>query len=418
MGSFSDATIQLRYEGLLGQVNLKLGDLSKAAGAFQMARELAMKSRRSLHDPRQLTEWTNTNRELYRSLVDLLLRQDPQGKQAWLAWREYLGSAIPPAIGRSISFAVLPDRLVAWFQEGTKPTAHTSNVAASDLTALVTEFRRECSDPRVPIAQIRRDGSKLYRLLLQPFADRLHGRVWIEPDGVLAGMPWEALVTANGKWASDEATYIIALDGIPSGENFAINPRLRMLAVAASNAVRDHTPELPPLPDAAREARVVGAMFPNAVVLAGNDATSDKVRQAIPNAEIFHFAGHHGDSGLLLTEIGGQPGNLDLSSFAAPRRPMCRLAVLSACQTSATSSSDEWDPDTLIRTLHRYGVPTVVASRWSVDSAVTANFMHRFYQYLLSGSSVDTGLQKASRAVREQAGATHPYYWAAFASFQ
>jgi CHAT domain-containing protein len=417
-GSFSDAKIQLRYEDLLGRVNLKLGDLSKAAAAFQTARDLAMKNRESLHDPRQLAEWMNTNGDLYHSLVDLRLRQDPQEQQAWLAWREYLGSPIPPTIGLSICFAILPDRVVAWFQEGTRRTAHSSKISAPELAALVTEFRRECSDPRTPIAKIRRAGGKLYRLLLQPYADRLHGHIWIEPDGILAGMPWEALVTASGKWAGDEATYIIALDGIRNGASLATTPHLHMLAVAASNGVPDHTPELLPLPDAAREARAVGAMFPNAVVLTGNDATFDNVRQAIPNTEIFHFAGHHGDSGLLLSAAGGQPGILDLNSFAAPGRAMCRLAVLSACQTSAAFTSDEWDPDTLIRTLHRYGVQAVVASRWSVDSAVTASFMQRFYEFLLSGNTVDTGLQNASQVIREQPGATHPYYWAAFASFQ
>jgi CHAT domain-containing protein len=120
----------------------------------------------------------------------------------------------------------------------------------------------------------------------------------------------------------------------------------------------------------------------------------------------------------LLAESGGQPGILDLNSFATPGHAMCRLAVLSACQTSATSSSDEWDPDTLIRTLHRYGVPAVVASRWSVDSAVTAELMKRFYEYLLTGNTVEIGLQRASLVTRGQPDASHPYYWAAFASFQ
>jgi CHAT domain-containing protein len=417
-GSFSDTRIQLRYQDLIGQINLKLGDLPRAATAFQLAHDLAVKDRQSLHDPRQVSLWMNTNRDFYRSLVDIGLREDPSGKQALASWREYIGHPIPAGIGLAISFVVLHDRTVAWLQEGARVTVHISTLSDAALANLTLEFQRAAGDPRTAIVTTRAAGQRLYQILLQPFAEHLHGRIWIEPDGPLAGLPWEALVTADGHWAGDLATYVVAIEGIRHSEVPSIGVQSRLLAVAASNGGREYQQDLPPLPGAAREAQTIGGMFRDAMVLTGNDATFDKVSRALPQAEIFHFAGHHGDTGLLLKEVEGRPGALDINAFAATAHPICRLAVLSACQTSTTAGGEEWDPDTLIRTLHRLGVPAVVASRWSVDSEVTADFMKCFYEALLKGVTVDVALQRASQTIRKRTEAAHPYYWAAFANFE
>ena len=417
LNSVNDARIRLRYQDLLGRLSLQLSDLANARTAFQAARALVVGDRQSLRDARQLALWTNTNRDFYHSLVDLSLREQPAGNEAWAAWREYLGRPIPPEVSPSISFVVLPDRVIAWLQEGAGLTMRNLPASASELALLANDFRRSCADPRTPLPELRAAGKRLYRLLLEPFADRIHGRVWIEPDGFLAGVPWEALVTPDGRWAGDTATFVVALEGIRRVEEPAVGAGLHLLAVAASNGSSELQENLPPLPGAVREARAVGAMFRDPVVLAGNDAVFEKVRQAAPQAEVFHFAGHHGTSGLLLSETPGQPAVLDLSFFGAPGHAQCRLAVLSACQTSAVSD-DEWDPDTLIRTLHRYGIPVVVASRWGVDSEVTASLMKNFYRSLLGGGKVDAALDEASRTIRQQPAQSHPYFWAAFASFQ
>jgi CHAT domain-containing protein len=187
----------------------------------------------------------------------------------------------------------------------------------------------------------------------------------------------------------------------------------------AASGTSEHGRALPPVPETAREAGEIGRLFQHAVILTGADATAQNVGSAAAAAEIFHFAGHHGDAGLLLAAgSDGIPRPLDLRAFAPSGYSSCRLAVLSACQTSAIAWGDEWDPDTLVRTLHRYGVPAVVASRWSVDSERTADFMKLFYATLLGGSSVDRALQQASAALRARPEAAHPYYWAAFASFE
>jgi hypothetical protein len=59
----------------------------------------------------------------------------------------------------------------------------------------------------------------------------------------------------------------------------------------------------------------------------------------------------------------------------------------------------------------------VVASRWNVDSQATSRMVACFYKQLLAGASVAESLRSAGESIRETAGWSHPYYWAAFSAF-
>ena len=208
---------------------------------------------------------------------------------------------------------------------------------------------------------------------------------------------------------------MIALEGLSGADELRVDKHSPAWNVAATGSGRDGRRVMQPLPGADREAKSIAAMFDDAKVLAGAGASFDEVQKNIPSAEIFHFAGHHGGSGLLLSDPGsGGPGALNVAAFASQPQS-CKLAVLSACRTAATPAGDEWDPDTLIGTLHRMGVHDVVASRWAVDSERTADLMEQFYRRLLGGSTADAALAQAASTIREAN--PHPYYWAAFADF-
>jgi len=89
------------------------------------------------------------------------------------------------------------------------------------------------------------------------------------------------------------------------------------------------------------------------------------------------------------------------------------LAVISSCSPE-TGEEDIINPDGLARAFLVSGVTEVVASHWNVDSSTTQSFMEKFYQSLLSGSSVPAALQDASIRIKGQPATSHPYYWAAF----
>jgi len=53
----------------------------------------------------------------------------------------------------------------------------------------------------------------------------------------------------------------------------------------------------------------------------------------------------------------------------------------------------------------------LLASRWNVDSAITATTIDHFYAALLSGNSVAESLHGSASEVRKDPKTAHPYYW-------
>jgi CHAT domain-containing protein len=94
-----------------------------------------------------------------------------------------------------------------------------------------------------------------------------------------------------------------------------------------------------------------------------------------------------------------------------------RLVVLSGCSTAKANLSRTADPDNLVDSFLRAGVPHVVASRWDVDSKATDHLMEEFYSYLFSGETVASALRHVRMNMLAARETSHPYYWAAFAAF-
>jgi len=62
-------------------------------------------------------------------------------------------------------------------------------------------------------------------------------------------------------------------------------------------------------------------------------------------------------------------------------------------------------------------VPHVVASRWPVDSYITAETMAEFYSHLFDGLPTAYALHRTVNTLRQRPTTSHPYYWAAFGSY-
>jgi len=146
-------------------------------------------------------------------------------------------------------------------------------------------------------------------------------------------------------------------------------------------------------------------------------ATSRAVVSALPAAELFHFTGHarfDGESGRLA--LAGEGPLLGAEAIEKSARN-CRLAVLSACSTAASERDGPWNVESLVQAFWRAGTPQVIASRWEVDSAVTARLFTEFYKHLLSGENAPESLRSAAAAIRSRPESSHPFFWAAFHLF-
>jgi len=74
------------------------------------------------------------------------------------------------------------------------------------------------------------------------------------------------------------------------------------------------------------------------------------------------------------------------------------MVVLSACNTAFGKLQEGEGPMTLARAFHYAGIPSVVASLWSIPDNSTATIMELFYQELNKGLDKDVALQQAKLA--------------------
>jgi CHAT domain-containing protein len=397
--------------------------------------------------------WSENAAPAYLALVEAeLIQGRPQESVEAYEW--YLGAAqregthrnpskpaiapplpVPPGLASRLpllsretvlAFALLPHGLAIWIYDDRGINAQWIPGPTHDLQELATRFRSLSSDPKSDVGALRRDAHSLYAALITPLEPRLTlGRTLvIEAQGLLAGIPFEALLDPNDHYLVERWSIVHSLGHDsqvrlrPSGPISADLPAL-VVGSMASSAVDG----LIPLPDVAAEADTVASGFHSVDVLKGEDATLGAVVEALPRAAVFHFAGHSlatpDKAGLMLANSAGRANLrllLDADALRRLKIPHMQLAVLSACST-AEGNGGSGGFNSVTEALLRAGVPHVVASRWAVDSMEARAFVEDFYRNALSGRSVSEAIRLSSRKMLSNPRTAHPYYWAAFAAY-
>jgi CHAT domain-containing protein len=331
-----------------------------------------------------------------------------------------------PAHGPVLSFLELADGFVAWFSRDDRVVFHDLRVSGAAVATAAARFRRECSDPASAGRGFREDAELLYRWLIEPFAAEFSDQdreLTLELDGALAGIPFQAMMSPDGRYLADRFTVLLS-SGYSNREVITPGPDAAVVVVANPAVIGESAARFPSLPDALKEADVVRANFRNTKVLTSHDATMEALAPLLPRAEIFHFAGHgYSDSengALLLAANDPKTADYDLLRSADLQQQnwtRCRIAVLSACAAASGEVEGPHNPDSLVRALTRAGVPRIAASLWNVESGATTELMRCFYQSLAKGASPSEALRAAQQAVRSHPDWSHPYYWAGFELF-
>ncbi len=145
----------------------------------------------------------------------------------------------------------------------------------------------------------------------------------------------------------------------------------------------------------------------------------------LSNYNIVHFATH----GILNSE---QPelSGIVLSLFDEQGKPQngflrlhevfnlnltADLVVLSACQTGLGKEIKGEGLVGLTRGFMYAGATRVLVSLWSVNDAATAEFMSKFYSFMLQDKlSPSSALNATQKYMQQHSKWSHPYYWAAF----
>jgi tetratricopeptide (TPR) repeat protein len=248
----------------------------------------------------------------------------------------------------------------------------------------------------------------LYRLLIAPVKDLLAGlddaSLAVVPHRRLHQVPFHVLHDGTG-YLCEQRT-ITLLPSITRVRPSATPPR-RSGGGTLIFAVPDAR-----APSIASEARALARVMPDARVVFGSDATSQRLREQLPGPTVLHLACHGlyrsanplfsalrlADRWVNAAEI------LDLDLRGA-------LVTLSACE-SGRPSRDSAEPVGLAWAFLAAGASGVVVSQWLVDDDATAALMSAMYANLAAGLAPAEALRQAQLAAA--AGSPHPYRWAPF----
>jgi len=261
---------------------------------------------------------------------------------------------------------------------------------------------------------------ELYSVLITPVEEEIKGkkRLAIIPNGMLYYLPFQVLIHPEGPdihYLRDDYSVFYS-----NRLSYLTSPYLvdethpRLLAVG--NA--DET-----LPYAEVEVNQLKEIYPDAQILLRSEATKDKVLSPAGEYNILHFATHgildYNDFENSYLVLAADPATGDDGRFrideiyGISNIDQYQMVTLSACETAVTMKMLEGWPITTASAFLEAGVPTVIASLWSVDDEATSILMEKFYENLQSMDKLEA-LHRAQQYLASIDKYKHPFFWAPF----
>jgi CHAT domain-containing protein len=335
---------------------------------------------------------------------------------------------------------------------------------AKDLDRTVESFRKALADPERQDVQAA--ARSLDRRLMEPLRALSGGarQLLIAPEGALNLLPFQALVDESGHYLVERYSISYLSSGrdllrfetrrfahgtprrapvIVADPFFGEPPAATMIQASAARAaaplrsvnIGADLKDLyfAPLAGTADEARAIRALFPEARVLAGSDATGAALKH-VEAPWILHIATHGfflpaspgsavGNpllrSGLALAGANHRSGGDNDGIFTALEASGLnlwgtRLVTLSACDTGIGEIRSGEGVYGLRRAFALAGAESLVMSLWPVSDYVTRQTMTAFYTGLKRGLGRGEALRQAQLAMLKSKGHEHPFYWASF----
>jgi CHAT domain-containing protein len=435
----ADNFFSLQFHKTLGNISLKLNRLDDAAAAYRLAIETAETALGSLRDDGKRLQWIQATDESYRGMVRATLNQG-RSEAALRLWEWYKSrpwleghvgngpdasgaswAVLPTGLGKTFQptsrearliYASFKDGIQIWILRDKGVEGRWVPIKQEDLERGVRDFARQCATPNSDLTTLREQSRNLFTLLLQPVIEKLttSSPVVVELDRQVRELPLEALQSSEGSYFGENYS-IIYSPGMLMEKNLripgSIGTRSSMLLVDASpSSGIDY------LPGVREEKETITQLFPNARIMDSTNTNWAALRRSLLISDIFTFVGHGKGDGVGTDLMLNTKESLKARDFAPNllRRP--QLAVLSACSTGVGRENGMLDSDNLVHSFLSAGVPSVVASRWNVDSESTGKLISSFYRHLNKNESVAQSMSSARKemmTVKE-----HPYYWASF----
>jgi len=341
----------------------------------------------------------------------------------------------------ALEYVVEQDRTTVFViykdHDGLHVEAHQIEISQQSLNEKVDRFLRSLASRDL---EYQRDAGDLYRLLIAPVSERIaryqvlcivpNGSLWRLPFQVLAPRSGEPLLLTHSIYYAPSLGYVHAAHVRARNRNHDQGHDL----MAFGNPIPSGAPpasargftagDLRPLPDAAREAIGIAALYGAASsrVYTGTSARSSVFRTEAPKYRILHIGTHallddHApmNSALVLMSdpTTDDDGIVDAREIASMNLN-ADLAVLAACDTAMGRVDEGEGMLGLSWSFMIAGCTTTVVSQWSVDSRATSVLMVELHRHLKNGEAVAEALRHAALTLRSRPQYAHPYYWAPF----
>jgi CHAT domain-containing protein/Tfp pilus assembly protein PilF len=351
---------------------------------------------------------------------------------------------------------------------------------AREIDDLIEKLRAALRDPGRSDA--RQLGRAVADKVLEPIQPLLTGnkRLLVSPDGQLNLIPFEALLDDKGRYLVERfsITYLATgrdllrmqvphpSSGVPviladplfgePQETLVAGPAMLQSRKAAGRSARRSVTTgadfsslyFAPLQGTKAEAQRIRALFPQARVLTGGEASATALEE-LKAPKILHIATH----GFFLLDTGRQTeprngGSATDRETADLLNPLLRsglalsganlvkdgrgkgiltaleasnldlwgtkLVTLSACDTGVGEVKDREGVYGLRRSFFLAGAETLVMSLWPVSDYVTREMMTNYYRGLQQGLGRGEALRQTQLAMMKRKGREHPFYWASF----
>ncbi|HXA19718.1 MAG TPA: CHAT domain-containing protein [Thermoanaerobaculia bacterium] len=403
-----------------GRTRVSGGDDSAALADFEAGLAAVEKQRSSISDRSLRGTFYDSEPALFSETIGLLLRHGDQARAFEYSDRararsmyeqlgrttildmattaEQLRGALPPGTVL-VEYALLPDAIVTFYFTSSRSGVVRVPASPANVRALV----EQCVDlvqHRGDIEAVYRSAAALHRLLIAPVAAELAGadRLIIVPDRQLHTVPWAAL------WNAPRGHYLIddmALSVAPSASALLLKKQPAVLAPVL--VIGDpHDEGAASLPEAAREAEVIAAMYGSSTLLESDHATRARFVAAARMSGMIHYAGHAESDATdpfgalhLAADHPHETGDLDTTDIAALRLEKAPLVLLAACGTMRGESGHVEGMPSIARAFLAAGARGVIGTLWEVDDDAAAPLFHRLHLELRNGASPSAALRTA-----------------------
>lgn len=317
---------------------------------------------------------------------------------------------------------------------------------------LVVEHGRSAA----AISSFSKQACSLYDALIRPLANSLPTDLILIPDGQLAYLPFELLLTeapadsaslsySNLPYLIKKTTVQYAYSADLAFQKNETDKPAQFFQGYAPSYTNNERPEhvrggqtdcrdwnlrdFADLPDNGAEVKAVAELEDGKAVL-GQAATEDYFRQHARESRILHLAMHGfvnecdpAYSGLVFSAPAQSAANLSapeendgmLHAYELYNLHLnAELAVLSACNTGSGHLAQGEGVMSLARAFKYAGCANVLMSLWQVDDAATSDIMQKFYGYLNKGYGKAAAVRQAKLDYLANASRNHPFYWGAF----